>query len=127
MASYWFFILFLTSIIFINPIFGEPDDIEIDWLIEGQPLESQITSETTMNNSLTGEEQINNFISSDDEIFHDVAEDFITGSQYMLGDHEITIDSKDWPSITQSISISAGSPKIGFIKIIDVKNKIKNQ
>ncbi len=95
MASYWFFILFLSSIIFINPIFGEPDDIEIDWVIEGQPLESQIPSETTMNNSLTGEEQINNFISSDDEIFHDVAEDYITGSQYMLGDHEITIDSKE--------------------------------
>ena len=94
MASYWFFILFLTSIIFINPIFGEPADIEIDWVIEGQPLESQVTSET-MDNSPTGEEQINNFISSDDEIFHDVAEDYITGSQYMLGDHEITIDSKE--------------------------------
>ena len=95
MASYWFFILFLTSIIFINPIFGEPADIEIDWVIEGQPLESHVTSETNMDNSPTGEEQINNFISSDDEIFHGVAEDYITGSQYMLGDHEITIDSEE--------------------------------
>ena len=89
------------SIIFINPIFGEPSDIEIDWLIEGQPLESQITSETTMNNSLTGEEQINSFISSDDEIFHDVVEDYITGSRYMLGDHEITIDSKEGQLLNQ--------------------------
>jgi hypothetical protein len=100
LASYWFFILFLTSIIFINPIFGEPADIEIDWVIEGQPLESQVTSET-MDNSPTGEEQINNFISSDDEIFHDVAEDYITGSQYMLGDHEITIDSKEGQLLNQ--------------------------
>ena len=89
------------SIIFINPIFGEPSDIEIDWIIEGQPLESQITSETTMNNSLTGEEQINSFISSDDEIFHDVVEDYITGSRYMLGDHEITIDSKEGQLLNQ--------------------------
>ena len=101
MASYWFFILFLTSIIFINPIFGEPADIEIDWVIEGQPLESQVTSETNTDNSPTGEEQINNFISSDDEIFHDVAEDYITGSQYMLGDHEITIDSKEGQLLNQ--------------------------
>ena len=101
MASYWFFILFLTSIIFINPIFGEPADIEIDWVIEGQSLESQVTSETNMDNSPMGEEQINIFISSDDEIFHDVAEDYITGSQYMLGKHEITIDSKEGQLLNQ--------------------------
>ena len=101
MASYWFFILFLTSIIFINPIFGESADIEIDWVIEGQPLESQVISETNMDNSPTDEEQINNFISSDDEILHDVAEDYITGSQYMLGDHEITIDSKEGQLLNQ--------------------------
>ena len=100
MASYWFFILFLSSIIFINPIFGEPADIEIDWVIEGQSSKSQMTSET-MENSSMFEEQINNFLSSKNKIFPDVAEDYITGSKYMLGDHEITIDSKEGQLLNQ--------------------------
>ena len=83
------------SIIFINPVFGEPADIEIDWVIEGQPLESPMTSKTSVDNSPAIEDQISNFLSSENEIFHDVAEDYITGSQYMLGDNKITIDSKE--------------------------------
>ena len=101
MASCWFFILFLTSIIFINPIFGEPTDIEIDWIIEGQSIKSQITSETIVETSPIFEEQINNFLSSENKIFYDVAEDYITGSQYMIGDHEITIDSKEGQLLNQ--------------------------
>jgi len=88
------------SIIFINPVFGEPADIEIDWVIEGQSSKSQMTSET-MENSSMFEEQINNFLSSKNKIFPDVAEDYITGSQYMLGDHEITIDSKEGQLLNQ--------------------------
>jgi hypothetical protein len=30
----------------MNPVFGEPADIEIDWVIEGQPSKSQMTSKT---------------------------------------------------------------------------------
>jgi|TARA_B110000444_G_scaffold259005_1_gene301485 hypothetical protein len=101
LASCWFFILFLTSIIFINPIFGEPTDIEIDWIIEGQSIKSQITSETIVETSPIFEEQINNFLSSENKIFYDVAEDYITGSQYMIGDHEITIDSKEGQLLNQ--------------------------
>ena len=83
------------SIIFINPVFGEPADIEIDWVIEGQPLGSPMTSKTSVDDSPAIEDQISNFLSSENEIFHDVAEDYITGSQYMLGDNKITIDSKE--------------------------------
>jgi hypothetical protein len=84
----------------MNPVFGEPTDMEIDWVIEGQPSKSQMTSET-MENSSIFEEQINNFLSSKNKIFPDVAEDYITGSQYMLGDHEITIDSKEGQLLNQ--------------------------
>ena len=68
MASYWFFILILTSIIFINPVFSDSTDIEIDWLIEGQiPIvSSEINVES---DSIMGEEQINNFISTENKIF----------------------------------------------------------
>ena len=85
----------------MNPVFGEPADIEIDWVIEGQPSKSQMTSKTPMDNSSILEEQINNFLSSENKIFPDVAEDYITGSQYMIGDHEITIDSKDGQLLNQ--------------------------
>ena len=99
MESYWFFILFLTSIIFINPVFSESVDIEIDWLIEGQipNVPSEINFES---NSVIGE-QINDIISSENKILENVAQDYITGSQYMLGGYEITIDSKEGQLLNQ--------------------------
>ena len=53
----------------MNPVFAEPADIEIDWVIEGQPSKSQMTSKTPMDNPSILEEQINNFISSENKIF----------------------------------------------------------
>jgi hypothetical protein len=99
LESYWFFILFLTSIIFINPVFSESVDIEIDWLIEGQipNVPSEINFES---NSVIGE-QINDIISSENKILENVAQDYITGSQYMLGGYEITIDSKEGQLLNQ--------------------------
>jgi len=102
----------------MNPVFGEPADIEIDWVIEGQPSKSQMTSKTPMDNSSILEEQINNFLSSENKIFPDVAEDYITGSQYMLGDHEITIDSKDGQLLNQLLIKQKQVDKDNFYHMI---------
>jgi hypothetical protein len=106
------------SIISMNPVFGEPADIEIDWVIEGQPSKSQMTSKTPMDNPSILEEQINNFLSSENKIFPDVAEDYITGSQYMLGDHEITIDSKDGQLLNQLLIKQKQVDKDNFYHMI---------
>jgi hypothetical protein len=104
-------------IIFITPVFGEPEDIEIDWIIEGQSSKSQIIPETMENSSML-EEQINNFLSSENKIFHDVAEDYITGSQYMLGDHQITIDSKEGQLLNQLLIKQKQIDKDNFYHMI---------
>ena len=100
MTPYWIFIIFLISFGLTDTIFAEPVDLEIDWIIEGQisKVESVPADETgvnliTENNSLV-EEQIENFISPENKISDEIAEDYITGSKYMLGNKEITIDSK---------------------------------
>jgi hypothetical protein len=104
-------------IIFITPVFGEPEDIEIDWIIEGQSSKSEIIPETMENSSML-EEQINNFLSSENKIFHDVAEDYITGSQYMLGDHQITIDSKEGQLLNQLLIKQKQIDKDNFYHMI---------
>jgi hypothetical protein len=104
-------------IIFITPVFGEPEDMKIDWIIEGQSSKSEIIPETMENSSML-EEQINNFLSSENKIFHDVAEDYITGSQYMLGDHQITIDSKEGQLLNQLLIKQKQIDKDNFYHMI---------
>ena len=120
MASYWFFILFLTSIIFINPVFSDSTDIEIDWLIEGQiPI---VSSEINVESDSIMGEQINNIISTENKILEDVAEDYITGSQYMIGDYEITIDSKEGQLLNELLIKQKQTDKDNFhhmIKYLD--------
>ena len=104
-------------IIFITPVFGEPEDMKIDWIIEGQSSKSEIIPETMENSSML-EEQINNFLSSENKIFHDVSEDYITGSQYMLGDHQITIDSKEGQLLNQLLIKQKQIDKDNFYHMI---------
>ena len=40
-------LLFAISIFFINPVFAEPVEVEIDWTIEGQLKTDLITPEIT--------------------------------------------------------------------------------
>jgi len=101
LTPYWILIVFLLSVGLTNSIYAEPKDIEIDWVIEGQipSVESGINDESRVDllpekNSLI-DEQIENFISPENKISDEIAEDYITGSKYMLGNKEITIDSKE--------------------------------
>jgi len=83
----------------ISPVFAEPVEVEIDWMIEGQLKTTVNTSaepvEETQNNDVYQFDEQNNEksikIATETEDF----EDFITGSGYTIGDRIITIDSEE--------------------------------
>jgi len=97
LTPYWIFIIFLISFGLTNTTFAEPDDVEIDWIIEGQitTSQSEINIESSVENDSIFEKQIINFLSPKNEISDDVVEDYLTGSGYTLGGREISIDSKE--------------------------------
>jgi len=80
-------------------VFAESDDLEIDWIIEGQ-TEILISESSSTGTSITNQ-QIDNFVSSNDDVFTDVYDDFITNSGYMIGNNEITINSKEGQLLNQ--------------------------
>ena len=80
-------------------MFAESDDLEIDWIIEGQ-TEILISESSSTGTSITNQ-QIDNFVSSNDDVFTDVYDDFITNSGYMIGNNEITINSKEGQLLNQ--------------------------
>jgi len=80
-------------------VFAESDDLEIDWIIEGQ-IEIPISESSSTGTSIT-DQQIDNFASSNDDVFTDVYDDFITNSGYMMGDEKITINSKEGQLLNQ--------------------------
>ena len=80
-------------------MFAESDDLEIDWIIEGQ-TEILISESSSTGTSIT-DQQIDNFVSSNDDVFTDVYDDFITNSGYMMGDEKITINSKEGQLLNQ--------------------------
>tara|TARA_B110000438_G_scaffold101191_1_gene100126 strand:+ start:879 stop:2159 length:1281 start_codon:yes stop_codon:yes gene_type:complete len=87
----------------VSYAFAEPKNVEIDWIIEGQPVisKSPTISETILDDSSINEEQIDNFLFSTNETNDDVVVDFITGSEYVIGNHEITIDSEEGQKLNQ--------------------------
>ena len=80
-------------------MFAESDDLEIDWIIEGK-TEILISESSSTGTSITNQ-QIDNFVSSNDDVFTDVYDDFITNSGYMIGNNEITINSKEGQLLNQ--------------------------
>ena len=80
-----------------NTAFAEPADVEIDWIIEGQITtpQSEINIKSDVENDSIFEKQINNFFSPEHNISNEAVEDYITGSGYMFGGREISIDSKE--------------------------------
>jgi len=87
------------SFLSISPVFAEPVEVEIDWMIEGQPTITIPFSpepiEETQNNDVNQFDDQNNkksiTIATETEDF----EDFITGSGYTYGNRLITIDSEE--------------------------------
>ena len=93
------FLIFLLPIFLTNSVFAESNDLEIDWIIEGQ-TEILISESSSTGTSITNQ-QIDNFVSSNDDVFTDVYDDFITNSGYMIGNNEITINSKEGQLLNQ--------------------------
>ena len=85
------------SIVFINPAFAEPVDVEIDWIIEGQSksllVSPDIESEKENNDNVEVDKNENESLNI--IIEQESHEDFITGSGYTIGDKIITIESKE--------------------------------
>ena len=83
-------------IIFVNPVFGEPVEVEIDWIIEGQ---TKITKSPPVVESIDEisiiDEEKNNLIDDVDLTNLEPYDDFITGSGYTIGDRLISIDSEE--------------------------------
>ena len=98
MRPFWI-LLFVLTFLSISPVFAEPVEVEIDWMIEGQPTITIPSSpepiEETQNNDVNQFDDQNNkksiTIATETEDF----EDFITGSGYTFGNRLITIDSEE--------------------------------
>ncbi len=120
MTPYWIFIIFLISFGLTDTIFAEPVDLEIDWIIEGQipPTQSEINTESDIENDSIIEEQINNFLFPQNKISENVAEDFITGSGYMIAGREISIDSKEGQLLNQILIEQREINKDNFFHMI---------
>jgi len=106
-------------IIFINPVFGEPVEVEIDWIIEGQAKITKPSSvvEPVVEILLT-DEQKNNFIDDVDLTNLEPYDDFITGSGYTIGDRLISIDSEEGQKLNQILIEQKKINKDNFFHMI---------
>ena len=89
-----------------NSVYAEPKDVEIDWIIEGQILpenssSNEYNSESSDENDSVIKEQIENFLSTENELVETIEEDFITGSGYTIGNRIITIDSEEGQALNK--------------------------
>ena len=119
LTSYWFLILFLMPIIFVNPVFGEPVEVEIDWIIEGQ---TKITKSPPVVESIDEisiiDEQKNNLIDDIDLTNLEPYDDFITGSGYTIGDRLISIDSEEGQNLNKILIDQKKLDKENFFHMI---------
>ena len=103
----------------INPVFAEPIEVEIDWLIEGQT--KTITSQSPiipLDEIPIVTEQNNDFI--DDIGLTDIQpyDDFITGSGYTIGNRLISIDSEEGQKLNQILIEQKKINKDNFFHMI---------
>jgi len=106
LTPYWIFIIFLLTLGLTNSVYAEPKDVEIDWIIEGQILpenssSNEYNSESSDENDSVIKEQIENFLSTENELVETIEEDFITGSGYTIGNRIITIDSEEGQALNK--------------------------
>ena len=120
MTPYWIFIIFLISFGLTNYTFAEPVEIEIDWMIEGQDpiVKSVPNSESDIKNDSVTKGQINPSFTNSNSFSNDISEDFITGSGYMIGNREITIDSKEGQRLNQLLIEQREINKDNFFHMI---------
>ena len=112
--------IFLIPFSLVDIVFAEPVDVEIDWIIEGQITtpQSKINIESSIENDSIFEKQINNFLSPENKISDDVVEDYLTGSGYMFGGREISIDSEEGQILNQLLIEQRETNKANFLHTI---------
>ena len=107
------------SIVSIGPIFAEPVEVEIDWLIEGQ---TKITAPSSTIERIDKipivDEQNNNFVDDIGLTDSEPYVDFITGSGYMIGNRIIDIDSKEGQILNQILIEQKKIDKDNFFHMI---------
>ena len=92
-----FKIFFLLSFVFLTiPAYADDIEIQMDWLIEGQIDEKNITS------------QESEIVSSYEELVakaptKPIYDKFITNNQYSIGDYKITIDSEEGQILNEKL------------------------
>jgi hypothetical protein len=106
LTPYWIFIIFLLTLGLTNSVYAETKDVEIDWIIEGQILpenssSNESNSESSDENDSVIKEKIENFLSTENELVETIEEDFITGSGYTIGNRIITIDSEEGQALNK--------------------------
>ena len=107
------------SIVSIGPIFAEPVEVKIDWLIEGQ---TKITAPSSTIEPIDKipivDEQNNNFVDDIGLTDSEPYVDFITGSGYMIGNRIIDIDSKEGQILNQILIEQKKIDKDNFFHMI---------
>ena len=107
------------SIASIGPIFAEPVEVKIDWLIEGQ---TKITAPSSTIEPIDKipivDEQNNNFVDDIGLTDSEPYVDFITGSGYMIGNRIIDIDSKEGQILNQILIEQKKIDKDNFFHMI---------
>ena len=104
------------SIFSLSPVFAEPIEVKIDWLIEGQSIMETPSSETIDLNQIIVEKD--NFVSQNNSFNVDVFEDFVTGSGYTIGDQIITIDSEEGQTLNRILIEQKKIDKDNFFHMI---------
>ena len=102
----------MSSTLFFNPVFAEEMNFEMDWIIEGQINEQEISSEEA------------EIVSSYEELIDEkpkkpIYDKFVTNNQYSVGDYKITIDSEEGQMLNGMIIEQQALQKDSF------KHKIK--
>ena len=85
------FLFVITFTFFISSAYADDTEIQMDWLIEGQIAEKQITSDEDKIISNYEEDIENDLIQSQKTIY----KKFVTNNEYSIGDFKITIDSEE--------------------------------
>ena len=80
-------IFLLLPLILVNPAFAQSTEIQMDWLIEGQLEEENVTTQEA--------EIVSNYEELVEKEAKPVYDKFITGNKYSMGDYKITIDSEE--------------------------------
>jgi len=106
-------------IIFINPVFGEPVEVEIDWIIEGQTKIIKPSSVVEPIDEISNtDEQKNDLIDDVNLTNLEPYDDFITGSGYTIGNRLISIDSIEGQKLNQILIEQKKINKDNFFHMI---------